>query len=126
MAGATTSAVDILLIAYSSLGEAEKEDFGARLDQVRVAKEAETDDELGQFLGSIRKAAEIVGCGIGDLTVTEYRRLAIERDDLASLSRMTNRLGSWKRAREAAEWSVSQTTREVESRLSMRGVKGKV
>jgi hypothetical protein len=126
MADAPTSAVDILLVAYSALGESEKEDLDARLDQIRVAKEAEADDELGQFLGSIKEAAELVGCALGELTVTEYRRLAVERDDLASLSRLTKRLGSWRQAREAAQWSESQTLRKVEARLSTRGVRGKV
>jgi hypothetical protein len=96
------------------LAESEKEDFDARLGQVRVPKEAETDDELGQF----RKAAELVCCSVSELTVTEYRRLAVERDDLASLSRLTKRLGSWKQAREAAQWSESQTLRK--SRLAYR------
>jgi hypothetical protein len=126
MADAITSAVDILVIAYSSLGEAEKEEFGKRLDYIRVAREAETDDELGALLRSIRKAAEIVGCEVTELSVTEYRRLGKEREELAPLSRIVNRLGSWRQGREAAEWSVSQTTRKVEARLSMRGVKGKV
>lgn len=126
MAEGTTSAVDILIIAYSSLGEAEKEEFGKRLDYIRVAREAETDDELGALLRSIRKAAEIVGCEVTKLSVTDYRRLAAERDDLAQLSRVIKRLGSWRQGREAAEWSESHTLRKVEARLSMRGVKGKV
>jgi hypothetical protein len=121
---APVSAVDLLIIAYQALGAIEQDELLARLQDLRLKREAGELSETERYLASLQRVQELVG---HSPTVDEYRQ-AIKQEvreggpGLEPLSRLIAHFGSWRMAKEALELSETNTARRIEARFANRRV----
>lgn len=124
----TTSAIDLVLVAYQQLTEEEQEQAFQRLADIRLRKLAGADSEFARHLRSMRRAAE--HAGRVDLSVDEYRAAyaelkATDGDEVIEINKMIAFFGRWSRAKEALDLSAIATPLKIEARFRSRSV-GKV
>jgi hypothetical protein len=126
----TTSATDIVIAAYNTLNEDERDEVFERIRERRVIDAAGTESDAARFVRSLRRVAEYVGHpDQTDLSVGVYKQasaeLIAEGEDIETFGRLYGHYGSWPRAREALELSETTTVRRIEARFRYRQV-GKV
>lgn len=123
-----TSAVDLVLVAYQQLTDAEQEVAFSRLAEIRIRKIAGTDSEFARHIRSLRRAAE--HAGRVDLSVDEYRAAYadlkdIDGEEVIEVNKVIAFFGRWSRAKEALDLSAVATPLKIEARFRSRSV-GKV
>jgi hypothetical protein len=116
-----TSAVDLLVLAFALLGEAEQDEALVRLNDVRLTRLAEAEGEGARFLRGLRRVAELNG---GELTPDVYKRtqrnLAREGEELPGLSAVIRHYETWSQAKEAVALSETTTAQLIDARFRAR------
>lgn len=98
-----TSAAEILAVAFATLPAAEQEEAFARINDARLSRLADAEDESAFFVRSLRRVAELAE---GELTPDVYRsrrrRLVADGEEVAEFNAVVRRFGSWSHA--SAPW----------------------
>jgi hypothetical protein len=121
-----TSGADLLLVAFNALTPEEQEEAFARIGEARLTRLAGKEDETAQFLRSLQRAQEHVGCELSpDLYRAARAELRESGEEITELNAVIRHFSTWRAAKEALELSAVTTSRKIEARFRGRLV-GKV
>ena len=122
----STTAADILVVAFAALAPDEQREVVERITEVRARREAGAMSDTERFIASLRAVADYIGHAPSP---DEYRQardeLRASGQDIESFTRLSRHFGSWRRAKEALALSETTTARRIEARFRYRRV-GKV
>jgi ABC-type multidrug transport system fused ATPase/permease subunit len=118
-----TPATDALLILFSALDEAEKQEVVERIATTRAIHAVGEASASTPFISSLRRVAEFIG---HEPTVDEYKdacaALRERGEDIKGFSAVVRHFGTWRRAKEAMDLSTLTSIRNVEARFRHRRV----
>ncbi len=113
----TTSAVDIVVVAFSALEPEAQEEAYARVTHARVTRLANAEGETARMIRSLRRVADVSG---GELTPDIYRRarrtLMGGGEEIAEFNAVVRHFGSWRTAKEALGLAKGTTPMKIEAR----------
>jgi hypothetical protein len=119
----STTAPQLLAIAYAALDASEQEDAYALIAKARLKRIAGEDSDTSRLIRSMQRVMERIG---HPPTVDEYRSAQIELEaageDIAALSQFIRHFGSWARAKEALALAEVTTPRRIQARFDSRRV----
>jgi hypothetical protein len=121
-----TSAVDLVVASFSTLAPEEQEEAYAKVHDLRLTRLAGENSEMGHYLNSLRRVADIVDDDLTPQTYRQARRtLLAEGEEVIELNAVIRYFGSWRAAKEAVGLAEVTTPLKIEARFRSRLV-GKV
>jgi hypothetical protein len=121
-----TSAIDLVVTAFSALAAEEQDEAYTRIHDLRLTRLAGEDSEMTRHLRSLRRVADVVG---GDLTPATYRAarriLVADGEEVIEFNALLRYFGSWRAAKDAIGLAEVETADKIEARFRSRLV-GKV
>ncbi len=121
MEGREPSAIELLVIVFQALPLALREEAFGRLAELRLEHQAAQETEAGRFLRSLTRAAELAGrLPTPDDYKDAARRLARRGEEIEPIGRVIRHYGSWRRAKEALDLSITTTAERIEARFRSR------
>ena len=118
---ASTSAIDILLAAFSILTADEQTELVETLRKRELLRLSDEENEMARNIRSLCRVAEVVGrVPTVDDYRTESRALIEAGEDIEPFHRLYGYFGSWRRAREALQLAATTTARRIEARFQAR------
>lgn len=103
----------------------EQEEAFARINDARLSRLVDAEDESAFFVRSLRRVAQLAE---GELTPDVYRsrrrRLVADGEEVAEFNAVVRRFGSWSHAKRALALSDTDTVHKIKARFRAR-VRGK-
>jgi hypothetical protein len=122
-AQASTSAVELLVLAFNALNVEQQEAALQQIHEIRLQRLAGEESETARYLRSLRRISEHVGEELSpEKYIGAYRELTAAGEELVEFNQLRRYFGSWRRAKEALSLSESNTPFKIEARFRARMV----
>lgn len=122
----STSGIDIVLAAFTTLAAEEQEEAFAKVSEARLRRLAGQEGETARHIRSLARIAAHVGRELSpDLYRQARRDLLAAGEEVIEFNAVCRYFGSWKQAKDALSLSAVSTPLKIEARFRVR-LNGKV